>query len=80
MEEKIRELLECYHLEIRRLYRGRVAWLCDTEQGLKLFRVYHGSAKASSMGNDGESLSQRTRIYIHRSVRCKSGGEFFDAG
>ena len=74
MEEKIRELLECYHLEIKRLYRGRGAWLCDTEQGLKLLRVYHGSPKHlqwDMMVKD--CLRERGYIYIDQFVANKEG-------
>lgn len=45
MEEKIRYLLENYPLEVKQLYRGRSAWLCETNQGLKLIREYKGSPK-----------------------------------
>ena len=74
MEEKIRELLECYHLEIRRLYRGRGAWLCDTDQGLKLFRVYHGSPKHLQWEMMVKTcLRERGYIYIDQFVANKEG-------
>ncbi len=74
MEEKIRELLECYHLEIRRLYRGRGAWLCDTQQGLKLFRVYHGSPKHLQWEMMVKTcLRERGCIYIDQFVANKEG-------
>ena len=74
MEEKIRELLECYHLEIRRLYRGRGAWLCDTEQGLKLFRVYHGSPKHLQWEMMVKAcLRERGYIYIDQFVANREG-------
>ena len=74
MEEKIRELLENYHLEIRRLYRGRGAWLCETDRGLKLFRVYEGSPqrlKWEAMVK--ECLMERGYTYIDRFVANKDG-------
>ena len=74
MEEKIRELLECYHLEIKRLYRGRGAWLCDTEQGLKLLRVYHGSPKHLQWDMMVKAcLRERGYIYIDQFVANKEG-------
>ena len=74
MEEKIRELLECYHLEIRRLYRGRGAWLCDTEQGLKLFRIYHGSPKHLQWEMMAKAcLRERGYVYIDQFVANQEG-------
>lgn len=74
MEEKIRELLECYHLEIRRLYRGRGAWLCDTEQGLKLFRIYHGSPKHLQWEMMVKAcLRERGYVYIDQFVANQEG-------
>lgn len=74
MEEKIRELLENYHLEIRRLYRGRGAWMCETDRGLKLFRVYYGSPlhlQWESMVK--ECLRDRGYTYIDFFVANKEG-------
>lgn len=74
MEEKIRELLESYNLEIRRLYRGRGAWLCETDRGVKLFRVYHGSPihlQWEAMVK--ASLRERGYIYIDGFVANKEG-------
>lgn len=43
LEEKMREILEKYPIEIKHLYRGRGSWLCETDQGLKLLRLYMSS-------------------------------------
>jgi spore coat protein I len=74
LEEKIRELLACYHLEIKRLYRGRGAWLCDTERGLKLFREYHGAPEHLQWEMLVKScLRERGYIYIDQFVPNKEG-------
>jgi CotS family spore coat protein len=74
LEEKIRVLLEFYNLEIRGLYRGRGAWLCDTDRGLKLFRIYNGSPmhlQWEAMVKD--CLRDRGYIYIDGLVANKDG-------
>ena len=40
MIEKYTEVLSQYELEILDVRRGRGAWLCETNQGLKLLREY----------------------------------------
>lgn len=69
MEEKIRELLDNYRLEIKRLYRGRGAWLCETDQGLKLLRAYNGSPKHLQWEAMVKScLRDRGHMYIDQFV------------
>ena len=43
MEEKMKELLAQYPFEVRHLYRGRGAWIAETDEGLKMIRLYNGS-------------------------------------
>ena len=74
MEDKIRELLECYHLEVKGLYRGRGAWLCETDQGLKLMRVYPGSPVHLQWERMvKECLRERGHIYIDQFLVNKKG-------
>lgn len=81
MEEKIRELLESYNLEIKRLYRGRGAWLCETDRGLKLFRVYHGSpVHLQWEAMVKASLREKGYIYIDGFVANKEGSYLTDDG
>ena len=40
MDEKIREVMDQYSLEVYNSWRGRGAVICDTDQGLKLVREY----------------------------------------
>ena len=46
MIEKYTEVLSQYELEILDVRRGRGAWLCETNQGLKLLREYKGTITA----------------------------------
>lgn len=43
--EKYTEVLSQYELEILDVRRGRGAWLCETNRGLKLLREYKGTIK-----------------------------------
>lgn len=43
MGDKGVSVLESYDLEINRTYKGRGALICETNQGLKILREYHGS-------------------------------------
>lgn len=45
MNEKTTELLSKYELKVGRVTRARGGFLCDTENGLKLFREYKGTEK-----------------------------------
>lgn len=43
MEEKIKDVLDAYSFHVDRVCRGRGAFICDTDQGLKLVKAYHRS-------------------------------------
>lgn len=74
MEEKIRELLSKYPFEVKHLYRGRGAWLCETNQGLKLIRPYYGSPKRVEWEMMVKSeLRKRGCIYIDQFVQSEEG-------
>ena len=45
MNEKYIEVLQQYDLELISARKGRGAWLCETNQGLKLVREYKGTMK-----------------------------------
>lgn len=45
MNDRNTEVLGQYHLEIRTIRKGRGAWICETDQGLKLLREYKGTLK-----------------------------------
>lgn len=75
MEEKIRYLLENYPLEVKQLYRGRGAWLCETNQGLKLIRSYKSSPKRLECEMIVKAhLRNHGFAYIDQIVRNREGG------
>lgn len=45
MNDRNTEVLEQYELEVGAFRRGRGAWVCETDQGLKLLREYKGTLK-----------------------------------
>lgn len=45
MNDRNTEVLNQYDLEIASIRRGRGAWLCETDRGLKLLREYKGTVK-----------------------------------
>ncbi len=45
MNERHMEALEQYELEIFSVRKGRGAWICETDQGLKLLREYRGTVR-----------------------------------
>lgn len=74
MEEKMRELLGNYPLEVKHLYRGRGAWLCETDHGLKRIRPYYGSPKRLQCEvKVKEDLRERGCKYIDQLVSNNEG-------
>lgn len=45
MNDRNTEVLEQYELKVEAFRRGRGAWVCETDQGLKLLREYKGTVK-----------------------------------
>lgn len=52
MNDNYTEVLTYYDLEVREIRRGRGAWLCGTDRGLKLLREYRGTVKRLEFEND----------------------------
>ena len=45
MNEKYIEILQQYDLELLSARKGRGAWLCETDRGLKLVKEYRGTVR-----------------------------------
>ena len=45
MNERYQEVLEQYEVEILSVRKGRGAWICETDKGLKLLREYKGTVR-----------------------------------
>lgn len=43
VEEKIKDVLDAYTFQTTRVCRGRGAFICDTDQGMKIVKAYHRS-------------------------------------
>ncbi len=74
MNEKYTEVLSQYELEILDVKRGRGAWLCETDQGLKLLREYKGTLRRLEFEDQVFSqMKQNGRLNVDRYVRNKEG-------
>ena len=74
MNERNTEVLEQYALEIRSLRRGRGAWICETDQGLKLLREYKGTKKRLEFEEAVLAvLKEESTIRVDQYVRNKEG-------
>ncbi len=45
MNDKYEEVLKQYALQVRGVRRGRGAWICETDQGMKSLKEYQGTLK-----------------------------------
>lgn len=45
MNERYIEVLQQYELEVLSVRRGRGAWICETDKGIKLLKEYQGTVK-----------------------------------
>ena len=76
MEEKMRGILENYPIEIKHLYRGRGAWICETDQGLKLLRVYVASPQRLQWEIDIKQQLKKMECSYIDAVVCNKEGEY----
>ncbi len=74
MNEKYTEVLSQYELELLDVRRGRGAWLCETNQGLKMLREYKGTIKRLEFEDQVfTQMEQFGRFSVDRYVRNKEG-------
>lgn len=67
-------ILEQYDLEINQITKGRGAYICSTDQGIKLLMPFRGSAERARFLRDIlEELNQRG--YPVEQVCCTKEGE-----
>ncbi len=75
MGDKGSSILEAYDLTVNRTYKGRGALICETNQGLKILREYHGSAAKLQMQDEILShIGKRGSFKVDFFVRNKEGG------
>ena len=74
MNEKYIEVLQQYDLELISARKGRGAWLCETNQGLKLVREYKGTMKRLEFEDQELEIVQNSGYpLVDRYVRSKEG-------
>lgn len=74
MIEKYTEVLSQYELEILDVRRGRGAWLCETNRGLKLLREYKGTIKRLEFEDQVFACMGEARFtFVDRYVRNREG-------
>ena len=49
MNEKYVEALEQYDMEVRAVRKGRGSWICETDQGCRLFKGIPWDSQASGV-------------------------------
>lgn len=74
MNDRNTEVLGQYELEIKTLRRGRGAWVCETDQGLKLLREYKGTQKRLEFEEEAlKIIGERGQTHVDQYVRNKEG-------
>lgn len=67
-------ILEQYPFEVKQTSKGRGAWICDTDQGLKILKEYRGSeGRADFLCGLLEFLKERGQERIDCLVRTREG-------
>lgn len=81
MNDRNTEVLEEYELQIRTLRRGRGAWVCETDQGLKLLREYKGTLKRLEFEEEVlTAVLEKGVIFVDQYQRNKAGELLSTAG
>ena len=81
MNDRNTEVLEQYDLEAVSLRRGRGAWVCETDQGIKLLREYKGTMKRLEFEEEVLGLLKESGgLRVDQYVRNREGGLLSAAG
>ena len=81
MNDRNTEVLEQYELEIKAFRRGRGAWVCETDKGLKLLREYKGTVKRLDFEEEVlRSLQEGGSCFVDQYIRNKEGERLSTAG
>ena len=77
MNDRAVSLLEQYDLEVSHTRKGRGAILCETDQGLLIFKEYGGNPEHLKLQNDFlQFLSQKTAVESESLIPTKEGELF----
>lgn len=81
MNEKYMEILQQYDLELLSARKGRGAWLCETDRGLKLVKEYRGTVRRLEFEDEVLGfIGENSRIPVDRCVRNREDGLLSPAG
>lgn len=81
MIDRYLEALEQYEMEIISVRKGRGAWICETDQGLKLLREYRGTVRRLEIEEQILGMiDTRTSLRTDRYERNREGGLLTMAG
>ena len=81
MIDRYLEALEQYEMEIISVRKGRGAWICETDQGLKLLREYRGTVRRLEIEDQILGMiDTRTSLRTDRYERNREGGLLTMAG
>lgn len=70
MNDKNTEVLQQYELDVSAIRRGRGAWICETDRGVKLLKEYKGTVKRLEFEDSVlEQIQIQGYPYIDRYVR-----------
>lgn len=81
MNEKYMEILQQYDLELLSARKGRGAWLCETDRGLKLVKEYRGTVRRLEFEDEVLGfIRDNSAIPVDRCVRNREDGLLSAAG
>ena len=81
MNERYQEVLEQYEVETLSVRKGRGAWICETDKGLKLLREYRGTVRRLEFEDQVlECLDTRGSLRADQYVRNQEGALLSKAG
>lgn len=80
MIDRYLEALEQYEMEIISVRKGRGAWICETDQGLKLLREYRGTVRRLEIRRPDSGNDRYPYKPADRPVREKPGRRAIDYG
>lgn len=81
MNERYQEVLEQYEVETLSVRKGRGAWICETDKGLKLLREYKGTVRRLEFEDQVlECLDTRGSLRADQYVRNQEGALLSKAG
>ena len=71
MEEKIKDVLDAYTFQTTRVCRGRGAFICDTDQGMKIVKAYHRSPQRLEFEQLVKYTDPRQRVLLRGSAAAE---------